>query len=157
AKFAESVGAQTRLEIMSTICQANPQRAHLHSVLGDRFTSPIDQDYTIAGIGKLLANPTLVVSKLIWRTMESLPTYPNYLGATYQKNERWGARHADSQLVHHLRDASWIPQSNGSFVRPADASRDLLPEGFPFDQGWLWLKAIHFGQVAVTRSEAQRQ
>jgi hypothetical protein len=157
AKFAESVGAQTRLEITSTNCQANPQRAYLHSVLGDRYTSPIDRDYTISGIGKLLANPTLALSKLIWRTLVSLPTHPNYLLATYRKNERWGARHADSQFVHHLRDAAWVPQRNGSFVRPAEASRDLLPEGFPFDQGWPWLKAIHFGQVAVSQLESQQQ
>ena len=75
----------------------------------------------------------------------------------FEKSERWGARYADSQFVHHLRNAAWIPQRNGAFVRPAEASRVLLPEGFPFDQGWSWLKAIHFGQGAVIRSEAQQQ
>ena len=50
-----------------------------------------------------------------------------------------------------------MPQDNGSFVRPADASRSLLPEGFPFDPGQQWLKAIQFGEQAVKRSEEQRQ
>ena len=50
-----------------------------------------------------------------------------------------------------------MPQADGRFVRPAEASRDLLPEGFPFDPGWLWLKAIHFGQEVAQKSEEQRQ
>ncbi len=157
AKFAEAVGASTRLEITSTSCWANPQRTYLHSVMGDRCTSPIDRDYIIAGIEELLATPTLLISKLIWRTMELLPAHPNYLQATYQKNRSRGPRHAASQLVHHLRNAAWIPQGNASFVRPAEAASDLLPEGFPFDPGWSWLKAIQFGQDAVHRSEAQLQ
>ena len=50
-----------------------------------------------------------------------------------------------------------MPQRNGSFVRPAEASRDLLPEGFAFDFGWLWLKAIHFGDEVAKKSEEHRR
>lgn len=157
AKFAEAVGARTHLEITQTDCSANPQRTYLHSAFGDRRTSPIDRDFIIVGIGKLLENPTPAVSKLIWRTMGSLPNYPNYLLATYQMNNSWGAREAASQLVHHLRKAAWVPQGNGSFVRPAEASRNLLPDGFSFDPGWPWLKVIEFGQDAVKQTEAQRE
>ncbi len=157
AKFAETVGARIHLELMTTTCQGNPQRSYLHSVSGDRYTSPIDRDYTIASIEDFLATPALEVSKLVWRTMSSLPSHPNFLQATYQKNERWGARYADSQLVHHLRNVAWIPQTNGSFVRPSEATPALLPEGFPFDPGWPWIKAIQFGQDAVNRSEVQLQ
>jgi hypothetical protein len=40
---------------------------------------------------------------------------------------------------------------------PADAVRDLLPEGFPFDAGSAWLKAIGFGRTAAVKSEEQQQ
>ena len=156
AKFAEAVGAKTRLEPSRASCHKNPQWPYLYSVGGERYTSPIDDDYMIAGLESLLAKPSLAISKLIWQTMQLLPA-DELPEATYQKSRSWGARHADSQLVHHLRNAAWIPQGNASFVRPAEAASDLLPEGFPFDPGWPWLKAIQFGQDAVHRSEAQLQ
>lgn len=156
-KFAEALGAQTRLEISEAPCNLNPQWSYLHSVGGDRHTSPIDQDYVISHLKELLSKPSVALSKLIWRTMSSLSQNPNYLQATYRRNRSWGSHSVDSQLVHHLRAASWVPQGNGSFVRPPEASRDLLPDGFPFDHGWRWLKAIHFGNDVAKRSEEQRQ
>jgi hypothetical protein len=42
-------------------------------------------------------------------------------------------------------------------VRPADASRDSLPEGFAFDPGWGWLKAVGFGQELAKKSEEHRR
>jgi hypothetical protein len=50
-----------------------------------------------------------------------------------------------------LRDTAWIPQTDGRFVRPAEASRDLLPKGFPFDEGYAWLSAIKFGEIKRTQ------
>ena len=156
-KFAEAVGAQTRLEIAIVSCSANPNSSYLHSVSGDRQRSPIDRDYVIRGLETLLANPSLETAKLVWRTITSLPQYPSCLQATFQRNERSGSRTADSQLVHRLRESAWVPQGNGSFVRPDEASRDLLPEGFAFDPGWPWLKAIHFSASVLKKSEEQRQ
>ena len=40
-----------------------------------------------------------------------------------------------------------------TFVRPAEASRDLLPEGFPFDPGWQWIKAVRFGEESTRGGE----
>jgi hypothetical protein len=127
------------------------------SVGGSRYNAHIDCDYTIVGLDRLLANPSHELSQLVWRTMSSLPAYPNYLQAIYQRNRSWGAHSADSQLVHQLRKAKWVPQTDGSFVCPADADRDKLPEGFPFDPGWRWLKAVQFGEGLAKRFEEERR
>jgi hypothetical protein len=156
AKFAESVGAQTKLVPIEVSCYANPEWSYLTAVGGERYTSSsINRDYTIDAIDMLLASPSIALSKLVWNTMQQLPA--NYLKATHQKSRSWGARYANSQLVHHLRKAAWVPQEEGNFVRPAEADRDLLPEGFAFDPGWPWLKAIQFGEDEVKRGEARQQ
>jgi hypothetical protein len=154
-RFAEALGCQRELEISETRCDANPQYAYLRGVPGERYTSPVDRDYVIPGMDTLLAKPSIEIAQLIWRTMCSLPN-SEYLKATYRKNWSSGTREADSQLVHHLRKASWIPQGNGLFVTPVESVRDLLPEGFPFDAGSAWLRAIGFGRNAAAKSEEQQ-
>lgn len=156
-KFAKAVGAQTQLEITMTNCYENPQWSYLVSV-GGRYTyNSINCDYIITSLLKILTNPSIAISNLIWKTMCALPHYPNYLSATYQKNSSHGAHFADSQLVHHLRNAAWVPQTNNTFVTPSKAARELLPEGFSFDSGQAWLKAVHFGEEALKRSEEQHE
>lgn len=156
-KFAEAVGAQTRLEVSQTNCSTNPHKKWLYSVGGNQTITSINRDYVIAGLEKILAAPSLPISKLIWQCMCSLPQNPDRLKAIYQNNRSTGSRDSDSTLVHQLRAAAWVPQGDSAFARPADATRDLLPEGFPFDPGWPWLKAIHFGEEAVKKSEVYRQ
>lgn len=158
ASFLTAIGVQTKLEIDATNCYGNPQWSYLSTVPGERYTaSSINQDYTIDGLETVLQDPVLELAQLIWRTLAGLPGDGRCLTALYRKNASSGARTADSQLVHILRNAEWVPQSGGMFVRPAEASRDFLPEGFPFDPGWQWLKAINFGAEIFKRSEAQRQ
>ena len=157
AKFAEAVGASTGLEVVQTRCSNNPEWAQLRSVGGDRYTSPIDRDYVLPELRAVFATPTVALSKLIWKTMANLPPYPDYLTATFQRTQRHGAHTAASQLVHDLRLVAWVPQSDGKFVRPSEAARESLPEGFAFDPGWKWLKAIQFGQEIARKSEQHRQ
>ena len=38
-------------------------------------------------------------------------------------------------------------------MRPSDAVRELLPEGFAFDAGWQWLTSIEFGESALQKSD----
>ena len=103
-----------------------------------KYTSPIDRDFYVPKLAELLKTPSLELSRLVWRTLTTLPsypdylqaTYPDYLQATYQRNQSWGARVADSMLVHELRNAAWVPQSDGKFVRPAEASRGACRKGF---------------------------
>ncbi|MCC8978915.1 sacsin N-terminal ATP-binding-like domain-containing protein [Bradyrhizobium acaciae] len=154
--FAKAVGAITNLTISEGYCHNNPQWPYLRSVGGDRHTSPIDRDYFIPMIMELLKTPSLALSRLIWRTLTSISPGSHYWKATYQRNNSWGARTAESRLVHELRAAKWVPQRDGQFVRPSDAMRQLLPEGFPFDVGNAGLKAVEFG-VEVSRQATQQE
>lgn len=157
AAFAKAVGAAADLKISKVYCHDNPEWPYLRAVGGQRYTSAIDSDYTIAGLAELLASPSLALSKLVWRTMCALPGDGRHLVAMYRRNASSGSRTANSQLVHILRQAAWVPQENGSFVRPAEASRNLLLDGFPFDPGQKWLKVVLFGEEVTRRSEEQQQ
>ena len=145
------------LKIERRDCRQNPKWDYLRNVGGDRHTSPIDRDFHVPKLGELLKNPSARLSRLIWRTLTALPPYSDCLQATYQRNQSWGKHVADSMLVHELQNAAWIPQGDGAFVRPVDASRELLPKGFPFDPGYAFLKAIQFGESAVRRSAQAQQ
>jgi hypothetical protein len=102
-----------------------------------------------------MKTPSLELSRLIWRTLTLLS--PLHLEAAYRNNSAHPARYAESRLVHELRAASWVPQCNGQFVRPADAFREMLPEGFPFDIGFPWLKPLQFGEAGARQSAQQIQ
>jgi hypothetical protein len=157
SKFARAVGAKVKLDIKRTYCSRNPQWDYLRSVGGDRCTSPIDEDYYVYKLKELLNSPSIELSRLVWRTLCSLPESPDYLRATYQRNRTWGARTTDSILVHELRIVAWVPQREGTFVRPADASKEFLPKGFPFDSGWGWLNALQFGWEVAKKSDRVRR
>jgi hypothetical protein len=156
-KFARALGAKVALKISEGSCSDNPEWNYLWMVGGNRTASYINRDYYIPHLAELLEAPTIGLARLVWRTLQSLPSYPDYLRATYQLNRTNGARFASSRLVHELRAASWVPQGDGVFVRPADASRELLPTGFAFDPGYAWLKAIQFGETAVRASAQELQ
>lgn len=154
-KFVESVGVQKKLEVSQVSCRQNPQWNYLIAAPGNRSRFSIDSDYHIFHLEFLFKNPSIGLSRLVWQVLESMPPSTNYLRATYQWNGRDGARYADSQLVHLLRKAAWVPQGE-RFARPEEASPDLLPAGFPYDQGWVWLEAIHFGLHAAKKIEQNR-
>ena len=146
------MGAKVGLRIVEDVCSKNPEWKYLVMVGGSRAATYINRDYFVPHLADLLKAPSLELARLIWRTLLYLPRYPDYLQATYQLNRANGSRYAASRLVHELRAASWVPQSDGMFVRPADAARELLPKGVPFDPGYAWLKAIQFGETAVRKS-----
>ena len=155
--FAKAVGVAHQLEVVKAPIWNNPKFEYLHSVGGERETSPIRQDWTIEHIATILENPSVELARLLWQTMCSLPRRPDYLVATFQRNGTWGAHEAESQLVHHLRDTRWIPQGDCMFVAPSEANRSRLPDGFPFDSGSTWLRAVKFGESVVKRTEEHRK
>ena len=161
-EFAEKLGATTKLWASSDIIPNNhPEWNYLSQGSGNWSKKRIDEDYIIHGLQILLTAPSLSKSKLVWKTMCSLPE--RELKARFRWNARDYTRTANSSLVHELRDEDWVPQKNGrsiSFVRPSDASRDRLPakgfpwpKGYPHDAGEKWLKAIEFGEIANKQKE----
>jgi hypothetical protein len=166
-RFAEALGCLTKIAVARTSCGNNPQWSYLHSVSGERHTSPIDRDYIITRFRELVERKSAKLARLVWNTMRSLPDtthgydsthHQNPLRAVYRKNERGGARFADSQLVHQLRAEAWVPQRTDEFVRPALARAELLPDGFTFDPGWPWIKAIQFGKgIQLQNARAQAE
>ena len=153
-KFAEAVGAKTKLEAKEQIISENhPEwRTHLSQGSGRLTYTAIDEDYRTPEFQILLANPSIVKSKLFWQMMCSLPE--RVLKARFRWNRSNELREANSTLVHELRNAKWILQKNGdsiSLVYPRDALRDHLPGGFPYDAGQKWLEAIEFGKTAEQR------
>ena len=156
-KFARLTGVIDQLEVSQVGCRNNPNWSYLREVPGERYTSPVDSDYFIHGLDRFLSNPKMEISRLMWETACNFPERPDYLKATYRKNWSNGSRSAESQLVNQLRNALWIPQGNDSFVRPAEAFRELLPEGFSFDPGWSWIKVIRFGEERGRRADEHQR
>ena len=135
------------------VFRGNPEWKWLSSVSGERYTNPIDQDFVLRGFNRLAAKKSEKLARLAWETMRTLAgtsndeiSRQNPLWAVYRKNMAGGAHKARSQLVHQLRREAWIPQKGGQFVKPSQARAELLPEGFTFDAGWPWIKAIEFGK-----------
>ena len=156
--FARMCGVADRLEIATVNCADNPERAYLRSAPGAVFTQTgIDRDFAIPGLEALFDTPTLGLSRLVWNALSDRSQDKSILKATFRYNQSNYPHSADSQLVHQLRDAAWVPQRDNAFVRPAEALRDLLPDGFPFDPGWPWLAAIRFGVETEKRAEQLRR
>lgn len=157
-KFAQTVGVQAKLEIQLTSCYSNPDAEQLVSAAPGGWSARygINQDWTIEGVVELLARNDEALSRLVWKTACDRKD-DDWLTAKFRNNSQYQVREAASQLFCILRDAAWIPQTDGRFVRPSEASRELLPKGFAFDKGYEWLKAIRFGEEEENRSEEHRE
>lgn len=151
-KFAQAVGVETGLTIRTASCLQNPQVNYLvYSAPGTTNYNRIDVDYTIQGLDKVLGNPSEPLSRLVWQALVNTK-HPDWT-ARFRRNASQDIRTAPSQLAVLLSSTKWIPQKGGNFVRPVDAVSSLLPDGFPFDSGWAWIKAIHFGEEASKVAE----
>ena len=146
-KFAEAVGARTKLEAVQLSTSDHPKADDFRNQgSGYWRNTGIDEDYRIPEFHILLAHPSIVKSKLFWQTMCSLPEH--CLKACFCWNASNELQEDFSSLVYELRNEKWVPQENGesvSFVSPREALRDYLPGGFPYDTGQKWFDTIEFG------------
>ena len=154
--FVKAVGAATRIGIK---CQSTHYHARSKILRQDQWERrthyEIDKDWTIKDLKRVIENSSEGLSRLIWITMVGAGS--DKLEAQYRPNKQHSPRTLPSTLVLTLQNAAWIPQRDSEFVRPAEALRDLLPDGFPFDAGWPWIKAIRFGEENVKRAEERRR
>jgi len=151
--FAKKVGAIYELPISKTSCYQNPEWSYLSGASGG-YGNSANNDYTIYNLDKLLETPDIELSRLIWQTMNCLDA--KFLQAAYKKSDKGGFRYADSQLVHILINASWIPQKEDGlifFVQPRDAFRDKLPTGFIYLEVLEWFTKVEFGKNAKKQTE----
>ena len=157
--LAETAGARSSLTFKKQRTRSHPNRSSLYWDIdrnGARRTdSAIDTDWTIKGLKRRVKQPTESLAQLIWTTM--MDADPQKLTARFRPNQQHKIREEPSTLVLLLKKHSWLPQGNGTFVRPAEASRDLLPHGFPYDPGWRWLDAIDFGKDTKEQAEERRK
>lgn len=156
AKFCQASGAQTELYLIEVNCSSNLKKDYLYSAPGQRRTSGrINRDWYFPRLHEVIDAKNIEVSRLIWRTM--CDDSSRKLEAIFRQNASSELRTAPSRVLNWLVDREWVPQGESIFVRPSEASRDLLPEGFAFDPGWAWLKAIHFGEEITKRTEEHRK
>lgn len=157
--FAKATGAQTKLVPKKQRTWAHPNRDGLRQGYPDgvrvRWDTSIDRDWTIPNLRSALKHSSEDISRLIWNTM--MKAQREVLEAKYRPNKKYTPNTAPSTLILTLQELPWVPQRNGEFVRPAEASRDLLPEGFAFAHGWAWLKAIRFEEESANRDEERRR
>ena len=159
-EFAIAVGAETELKhVKQPIPRTHPEWTNLiDEAEGFRPSAYYeDVDFVIPEFDFLLSDPSEKKSRLIWLTMREIPEMA--LEANFRWNRSYPHRVAASSLVHDLRNASWVPQrTNGDirYVIPAEASSDLLPQGFLFEPGAKWLQAIQFGDKAQSGDKTDR-
>ncbi|MBL8207786.1 MAG: hypothetical protein JNM09_26370, partial [Blastocatellia bacterium] len=156
--FAEKVGVQLQLHIKKVRSFDNPayQTIFIKARGGWSDSHGINEDFAIEGLQKLLPLKNKALSQLIWKTACEQKRH-QWLKARYRNNSQQPTLEADSQVICLLKESPWIPQIDGRFVRPAEAERDLLPEGFPYDEGYLWLKTIEFGKLSREKRHEKEQ
>lgn len=154
--FAELLGCQREVDnlVVEANCTRNPNWHSLAQAPGGRAGNGINRDYALSQEAQLLLNKKGIDElQLLWRALRRSETSrPTILQACYQYTEKGGPRYSESQLVCVLKDLAWVPQTDGTFVKPKDAIGARLPKGFSFDSGHKWLQAIGFGSAEAKRA-----
>jgi hypothetical protein len=151
--FVKSIGVMHGLEIVSSRVYLNPNKSQLYKDSSARETyTGINEDYTIKGLLNYLQNPSIALSRMIWKCIISAQS--KCAKARYRPNQQYPIREADSYLVYHLRINAWIPDKDGNFEKPEDISRTELRKDFVYDDNNGLLTAIGFeGQEKKRNSE----
>jgi hypothetical protein len=147
--FALQLGCQTQFDRpwVLTSCGRNPNWDYLKSAPGSRAGNVINQDYVLSEDSEMLINSKQQESTLLlWNALNhSEKTTPSILEARFQLTYTGGSRVSKSHLVCQLTELAWVPQSDGSFVKPCDASASKMPKGFTVNTGCRWMQEVGFG------------
>lgn len=147
--FAFQLGCQTQFDRpwVPTRCGRNPNWDYLKRAPGSRAGNVIDRDYVLSEDSEMLINSNKRESALLlWNALnQSEQTTPSILEARFQWTDSGGSHFSKSHLVCQLTELAWVPQSDGSFVKPSDASASKMPNGFTVNTGCKWMQAVGFG------------
>ena len=139
--FLKAVGAFHELSVAEVGCWSNNK---INTWAGRSTHTGVNADWTIEDLGDYLSEQHRVASRLIW--MAILQADRKIATAKYRPNQQHDLQTAESQLVQHLKSCAWIPDQSGTFQRPQDMTRDMLPKEFPYDDRNGLLTAIGFGE-----------
>jgi hypothetical protein len=154
--FLQAIGVQDGLHVEEVDIYDNPNFHKLwQDFEGTRETdSKIRKDYSIGALDQYLEMKSIPAARLVWQVLIRAERDTRW--AKYRPNQQYETREIDSQIVHHLKSNSWIPDKAGRFRSPQDMTREDLRTEFPYDDRNGLLTAINFGEHAKKRSEAYR-
>lgn len=142
--FLKAVGVFHELAISEIRCSENDK---ISDWTTGRFTNTgVNTDWTIGKVDDYLRVKDQAASRLIW--MALIQADRMIATAKYRPNRTHDLQTAESQLVQALKSCAWIPDQHGTFHRPQDVTRDMLPKDFPYDDRNGLLTAIGFGEKA---------
>ena len=72
-------------------------------------------------------------SKLVWNALIHASQIMIQLNLT--RTQKDGETSVDSQLVYHLKNHAWIPNTSGEFSTPRAMTHEALRADFPFNNG----------------------
>ncbi len=157
-EFVKKVGAQTQLCVKKQRDRdRNPAYQNTPSNTRKNHNER-SIDYYIPEFDVLLNDSDLRKSLLVWNTMNRLSK--EYLKSFYRPNNSYSYEEDCSSLVLKLRGGEWVPQQIENnikrFVKPSEATAELLPKGFLYEAGAQWLEAVEFGKRRRDREEQRR-
>lgn len=148
-RFAEQLGCQKEFDKLYTnaSCGQNPNWEHLRTAPGSKAGNVVNRDFALAPEAVLLLKLCQPESALlVWKALARSETIgPTILKARFQWTDKGGPRESDSQFVCELKALAWVPQTDGSFVKPSAANASKMPKGFAVDTGFKWMEAVGFG------------
>jgi hypothetical protein len=147
--FAVQLGCETQFDglCVRSCCSQNPNWGYLSLAPGSRAGKVINRDRVLSKESEFLINSKKWESSLLlWNALNrSEQTTPSILEARYQLTDYGGSHVSKSHLVCQLTELAWVPQADGSFVKPCNASASKMPKGFIVDMGCKWMQAVGFG------------
>ena len=160
-KFLKALNVQADIEITSVPIIFNRKLDYLKTAPGTSFTEyGIDRDYTIIGLEEITSAQDEQLSLFVWKKMMTIKKSKygkNYFEAKYRMNQSNEARYSESSLIYLLKTLSWVPQSNGKFVKPSEAFVEFLLDGFAYDSGIEWLQLVNFGEATKKKLEKEKE
>lgn len=130
-RFLKWVGCLTEIKIEQNPVHYNPQRQYLLSAAGQRNYNAISQDYTIKNLTTVLDSKSFDVTAFMISALNNVYKKWPYAYASYKPNKTANKRYADSFLLFNLKSRDWISTKDGTFVSPAEVTKNNIHPRLP--------------------------